>query len=349
MEPMSDLKDTKTVGFVGGKYLPFHQGHVYMIMAASNLVDKLYVVLCSGDKRDKELCERDGIKYMPSEVRMSWIGKTLNDLDNVEVINVKDDYSESEYDTKGWEEGSIAIIDAIPEKITHVFSSEHEYGEHFSKYYPEAEHIVIDSGREVVNISATEIRKDIYKHWNMLPDSVRSFFTKKVVIMGTESCGKSTLAKKLSKFYNTNYVHEVGRDYCVEYNDNLTVDMFDSIAMEHMLLTEKKLKESNKILFIDSEALITQYYLNMYFDTQSFLIDQIIRKQDFDLILYAEPDVPWVDDGFRSMGEPEVRRDNNVLMKKMMMEYSNMKNYYSISGTYEERFGQARALVENML
>ena len=65
------MPQAKTVGFIGGKFLPFHLGHIYVILAASNYVDKLYVVLSSSKKRDKEICERDNIKYIPAEIRLS--------------------------------------------------------------------------------------------------------------------------------------------------------------------------------------------------------------------------------------------------------------------------------------
>ena len=78
--------ENKTVGFIGGKFLPFHLGHVYVILAASNYVDELYVVLSSSKNRDKELCERDGIKYIPAEARLSWLGESLNNIENVKHI-----------------------------------------------------------------------------------------------------------------------------------------------------------------------------------------------------------------------------------------------------------------------
>ena len=37
---------------------------------------------------------------------------------------------------------------------------------------------------------------------------MRPFFVKRVVIMGPESVGKSTLTKNLAKHYNTNFVEE---------------------------------------------------------------------------------------------------------------------------------------------
>lgn len=337
-----------TVGFLGGKFLPFHQGHIYMIMAASNMVDKLYVVLSSSENRDKELCERDGIKYMPAEVRMSWIGRSLNDLDNIEIINIKDDHWNDDYN---WEEGANAIKAAIPEKITRVFSSEPEYDKYFSLYYPEAKHVVIDEGRNIVPISATELRKNIYKHWNMLPSSVASFFVKKVVVVGTESTGKSTLVKKLAKFYNTNYVPEIGRKYCEKYKNMLTPAMFNSIAMEHYLEQEKAVEQSNKLLFIDSEAIITEYYLEAYAKKEGFIFDgsflsSIIQLQKYDLILYLEPDVKWVDDGFRFLGDEDERRKNNEYLKWLFAHFGFQYNI--VSGSYSERFNQSIELVNSI-
>jgi len=334
-----------TVGFLGGKFLPFHQGHLYMILRASTMVDKLYVVLTSSPNRDKELCDRDGIKYMPAEVRMSWIGASVADLENIEVINIVDDQWNYNYD---WEEGSNKIRNAIPEKLTHVFSSEPEYDKYFKAYYPGTEHVVIDEGRNAVSISATELRKDLYKHWDMLPVTVRPFFVKKVVLIGTESCGKSTLTKKLAKFYNTNFVHEVGKDdYCYKYKNLLTPQMFVSTAMDHFRLIEKRMEVANKVVFIDTEAVVTQFYLEIYTGQKSALIDEVIKLQNFDLIIYMEPDVKWVDDGTRFLGTDEQRKDGNAKLKKMFADYG--LEYISVTGSYEERFAKARALVDEMI
>jgi HTH-type transcriptional regulator, transcriptional repressor of NAD biosynthesis genes len=337
------MKD-KTIGFIGGKYLPFHQGHVYTILAASNQVDTLYVVLSSSKNRDRELCERDGIKYMSAEKRLSWIGKSLNDLDNIKIIHIEDDQWDHDYN---WEDGARMINEAIGQPIDKVFSSEPEYSKYFSKFYPGSEHVIVDDKRKTITISATELREDLYGNWDKLPKSVQTDFVKKVAIVGTESCGKTTLAKKLSKFYNTTYVHEVGHKYCEEYKNQLTPDMFNFIAMEHMVLQRKKSEEANKILFVDSETTISQYYLDMYFNGQhSPLIDEITKIQDYDLVLYLEPDVTWVDNGVRFAGEDEVRKQNNVKLKQMLQERGI--EYVPISGSYQERFDNSRTLVDKL-
>ena len=332
----------KTIGFIGGKFLPLHQGHVYAILEASNKVDELYVVLSSSKKRDRELCERDGIKYIPAEVRLSWIGEFISDLENIKLVHVEDDYWDANYD---WEDGANMIKKAIGKPIDYVFSSEKDYDKYFQKFYPNAKHIVIDDERKTVTISATKLRKNLYGNWDKLPNCVRSYFVKKIAIIGTESCGKTTLAKKLAKFYNTEYFHEVGRDFCVRHSNQLTREMFD--IMEHFVLQRKKLEKSNKMLFIDSEATITQFYLDMYFNGQkSNLIEEIIKLQDYDLVLYLEPDVKWVADGLRFAGEEGIRRENDEKLKAMFAERGI--NFIVINGTYEERFNKARKIIENL-
>lgn len=334
----------KSVGFMGGKFLPLHQGHIYAILAASNQVDELNVILSSSKNRDRELCERDGIKYIPADVRMAWLGEALGNLENVKIVHVEDDQWDSNYD---WAQGAEAIKKAIGKPIDFVFSSEKSYNENFKKYYPDARHVVVDDERKTVTISATELRRNLYDNWDKLPNCVKPSFVKKVAIVGTESCGKTTLAKKLAKFFNTEYVHEVGRDYCERHSNNLTEEMFNLIAMEHFMLQKKKARTSNKVLFVDSEAVTTQYYLDMYFKgRKSSLIEEIIKVQDYDLVLYLEPDVKWVDDGLRFAGEQEVRRENNEKLKKMLDERGI--KYQCISGNYDERFNKARNLVAKL-
>jgi HTH-type transcriptional repressor of NAD biosynthesis genes len=336
--------ENETIGFIGGKFLPFHLGHVYAIITASNYVDKLYVILSSSKNRDKEICDRDGIKYMPAEIRLSWIGECLNNLENIKIIHIEDDQWENNYD---WEQGARMIKEAIGKPIDYVFSSEHDYDNLFQKFYPKSKHIVIDEKRNTVPISATEMRKNLYNYWSKLPDCVKSFFVKKVVVIGTESCGKTTLTKQLSKFYNTNYVHEIGRDYCEKYSDKLTKEMFDFIAMEHFLLQNKKAEKSNKVLFVDSEAVITQYYLDMYFNGEkSDFIEEIIKLQNYDLAIFLEPDIKWVDDGLRFAGEEKARIKNNEKLKEMFSERGI--SFFSVNGNYGDRFIKSKNLVDDL-
>lgn len=339
------MAERKTVGFLGGKFLPFHLGHVYFIVAASNMVDELYIILSSSKNRDKQLCERDGIKYIPHEVRFSWIGEAVNNLTNIKLIHIEDDQWDENYD---WDSGATMIKKAIGKPIDFVFSSEESYSEHFKRNYPNSKHIIIDAGREVVDISGTELRKNIYSNWDKLPKYVRKYFVKKVAVVGTESCGKSTLVMKLAKLYNTEFVAEVGRKYCEKYSNNLTREMFDLIAMEHFLEQEEKSTNSNKVLFVDTEAVVTQFYLNKYFKGEkSQLIEEIAKIQNYDLVIFLEPDVKWIDDGLRNEGHEEIRKQNNEELKNMFSDRGI--KFVSVSGNYSERFNKSRELIDELL
>lgn len=333
-----------TTGFIGGKFLPLHLGHVYAIVSASNQCDELYVVLSHSKKRDKELCVRDGIKYMPYDIRLSWLGELTSNMENVKVIDIEDKCGDLDYD---WEDGAAKIKAKIGKKIDCVFSSEQSYESIFNKLYPESKHIIVDCDRANYKISATEIRRNLYDNWNMLPVFVKTFFTKKIVVVGTESCGKSTLVRNLAKVYNTSFVEEYGRTICEKYNNQLTDNMFSHIAYAHKVEEYKQLQSSNKLLFIDSEVLTTKYYYNMYMDSDNELYETMATLQDYDLWLYLEPDVKWVNDGIRFQGEEDIRQTNNKIFKNLLLR--NGVKFESMSGTYQERFMKSIKLINEIL
>jgi HTH-type transcriptional repressor of NAD biosynthesis genes len=334
----------KTVGFIGGKFYPLHSGHVFAITYASNLVDELYVVLTHSEKRERKLSVKDNFPYVDSSTRLSWLGKLVSEMDNVFIIEIEDDYGVEDY---SWEEGAEKIKKEIGKEIDFVFSSEIRYSETFDRLYPNAKHIVIDNERNAVNVSATEIRQDVYGNWDRMPNYVRAEFVKRIAVIGTESCGKSTLVKNLARVFNTNYVAEYGRDICEEYSNFLTKNMFDEIAFKQKVHEIDKVKDSNKVLFIDSEVVVTQYYFNIYFNNEKELYNEMAKNQEYDLYLFLEPDVKWVADGLRSQGEEKVREDNNEVLKGMFDELGI--EYKIINGDYLNRFNKSFKLVNDLI
>jgi HTH-type transcriptional repressor of NAD biosynthesis genes len=337
------------IGMYGGKFLPFHLGHFSMITRASEMVDKLYVVLSYSVSRDSILSKNSGIKEMPFSIRLRWLVEATKDIPNVEVIAVQDTAESDE--TYDWKKGSLDIIDAINKPIDVIFGSEEHYRPIFKENYPNAEYICVDPDRTYFPISATKIRNEgIFKHWEFIPDVVKPHFTKKITIVGTESCGKSTLTKKLAEYFNTTFVEEFGRSYCNELGGSSGIlfnEDFMNIAYGHKLSEYYQTKKANKLLFIDSEAVVTQYYSYLYGEGHIKNLEGIIHSQDYELILFLEPDVPWVQDGTRYHGEEKVRQKNNFLLKNLFEQYN--VSYISIDGTYEERFKKSIDILQNPL
>ena len=322
------------VGFIGGKFLPLHQGHVYSILQASTRVDKLYVILSHSEKRDRDLCERCGCKYIPYQTRLSWLHQLAKNTDHIVPVAIEDEYGDDDYD---WEDGARKIKEKIKEPIDIIFGSDPEYKEIFSKLYPDACYTLVDHDRSIQPVSGTKVRNDPYKHWDMLPSFVRPFFVKKVVVVGTESCGKSTLVSKLAQMYNTVRVEEHGRNVCEENGgpETLTEDMYRRIAYGHKLLEYEAVQKANKLLLVDTEAVVTEYYAGLYNGYSDPLFGEMIKHEDYDLWLFLEPDVTWVDDGQRRHGSDDARLENNRKLKSMLDGYGI--KYVTISGNYEER------------
>lgn len=337
-----------TIGFIGGKFLPLHLGHVYAIVHASSIVDDLYVVLSHSEVRDRELCENTKMNYIPAHIRLRWLSQLTKDMPHVKMISIEDDQDNENYN---WAEGAQLIKKAIGKPIDTVFSSEVDYHDIFKELYPNSEHKLIDSMRTHVNISATAIRRDgVFRHWEFIPDFVKPYFVKKVVVVGTESCGKSTLTKNLAKIYNTTYVEEYGRTLCEELGgcDGILIkEDYQKIAYGHKMAEYKAIEKANKIVFIDTEAIVTQFYSKLYNDEHQPVLDEIAKLQEYDLWLFLEPDITWVDDGLRMHGEDNTRFQNNQYLKSLLVKHNI--DYKTLNGNYENRLKGSIELIDDLL
>jgi len=337
-----------TVGFIGGKYLPLHIGHVYAIVYASTIVDELYVVLSHSEYRDKALCSNTKMNYIPAQIRLRWLSMLTKDMPHVKVIAVEDGYGENDYD---WAEGAAMIKKGIGKHIDYVFSSETEYDVIFTKLYPDSNHVLIDPNRTNVKISATKIRNEgVFHNWSYIPDVVKPYFVKKIALVGTESCGKSTLTRNLAKIYNTTYVKEYGRTMCEELGgcDGIMIkEDYQKIAYGHKMEEYKAIEKANKLVFIDTEAIVTQFYSNLYNSEHQPVLDEIAKLQNYDLWLFLEPDVIWVDDGLRVHGDKSIRDRNNLFLKELL----NIQGiqYEILNGDYQNRLARAIKMIERVM
>ncbi|MBD7908546.1 multifunctional transcriptional regulator/nicotinamide-nucleotide adenylyltransferase/ribosylnicotinamide kinase NadR [Sporosarcina gallistercoris] len=334
--------EERTVGHYGGKFIPFHKGHLYSITKAASQVDHLYVVVSYDESRDRKLCKDAGLEYMDFKRRQQWMMTSTKGMSNVTVLAVEDPPWENEEHM--WLEGGRRMIEAIPEKITHIFSSESSYDHWFRKIYGEdIQHVIIDEARRIFPISATKIRNEgVFANWDMIPEAAKPYYAKKIAVVGVESCGKSTLTRNLAQLFGTEYVEEYGRTVSEEIGDGsslLTEEHYKEIVFGHKHMEFQKIKKANKLLFIDSEAVVSQYYAKMYLGQELDFIEGVIQSQDYDLYLFLEPDVKWVADGYRTFNDPEVREHTNKILKQMF-DVRGIE-YVSIGGNYEERLDKS--------
>lgn len=341
-----------STGVITGKFAPLHSGHIYAITQAATQVDKLYVVLSYDQKFIDNLPE-----YLQSKLtlkkRLLWLKRTFQNLDHIKVVYVDESNVPSYPD--GVEPWCKIVTKKLAWegcfKVDKWFSSEPEYTWWINKYF-NCDNVIIDSERLSFNISATEIRNNPYDHWQYLPSIVRKEFLLKVCLIGTESCGKSTLTKMLAKLFNTSWVEEYGRTYCEQQmcmdEALLSFDDYGLIASNRYYEELQAEHTANKILFVDTNAFITQYYCNLYEGCTHPLVDAYIQQEHYDIILHLESDVPWVDDGLRINSD---RDKTSKLFTKMLDEYRIVEDndYHKISGNYKQRLDQAIQIVNDKL
>ena len=209
----------------------------------------------------------------------------------------------------------------------------------------------IDSTR--YPISATEIRKNILGNWHYILGAARPFFAKKVLIAGTESCGKTTLTKCLAKLYNTSWSEEVGRYYARDYLGNdetiYTDEDFGRIAHIQYEQDYHALRSANKVCFFDTDATYTDYFSELYMGHRNELVEKYIDHTRYDRLFYLMPDVRWVADGQRLNGDEDRRRILNDRLLQMYRDYGFGDKITIISGDYNARLHKAIQLVDDLL
>jgi HTH-type transcriptional regulator, transcriptional repressor of NAD biosynthesis genes len=351
-----DIKEYagKKIGVYGGKFLPFHNGHLNCIMKAQSLVDVLFVVVGYDDEYDKALCANSKLQWISSRERERMISRELRDLPNIRVFSQYEPRTDDYMIDERVGVSTQSIIATCGGKVDVVFSSEVEYESYFAQYFPKSKHVVLDAGRTEVNISATKLRTEgVYKHWNLLPKSVKEFYTKRVAICGIESVGKTHLLKMLSSYFNTNHLEEYGRVYYDEldsYTDVALASDYEDIAVGHVHQMNIASRESNKVLLVDTDLIYTQYFHFRQYGKDHDVLDAMIKGnvEKIDAYIYIKPHNFHELDGTRRPVEEETRQRYNSLLEEM---YSNYGRQLCIVDEPErlKRFEECVKIIENVL
>lgn len=235
-----------------------------------------------------------------------------------------------------------------------IFSSDADEMGHIKHAIPDIIPILVDSDRTRVPISATLVRQHIYKYWDYIPSVVRKDYTISICLIGQESTGKSTLAMMLGKLFNTSWTEEYGRTYSekVLFRDESLYESYDyvKIAYHNKELEEAALKNANKIVFIDTNAFITEYYHRLFEGYSNPIVAAIAHNEDYDYVIYLAPTVKWVHDGLRINSD---RSKTTPLFTRLLEEFPNQlpegRTLYIDANNYLDRFNQAVQFADHIL
>lgn len=305
-------------GLVIGKFLPIHKGHIALINFAASQCDELIVSMSdqAGDPID-------------ADIRFYWIREIFKDNDRIKpnklVDNLDNDSMELNERTKVW----AGLIRKHYPDVEILFSSE-SYGEPLAEHLG-IEHRTFDTQRIKFPVAASSIRKHPFRYWDFIPEVVRPFFVKKICFYGPESTGKSSMAIKMAKKYNTEFVPEVAREMITK--NDFTIDDIIRIGIAQTQRVIDKTKVADKLLFCDTDLITTQIYSRHYLHVIPPILTQLEKHVSYDLYFLMDIDVPWIADGLRDLGN---RREEMLDIFKNEMTSRNI-SYILIQGNSDER------------
>jgi HTH-type transcriptional regulator, transcriptional repressor of NAD biosynthesis genes len=272
-----------TTALVVGKFLPPHVGHALLIDHALTLADTVHVFV------------NDRPAYViPAEVRAAWVQQAFP-ATRVHVAN--DPWGDN--DSAGQAANIKRILGFVPDIIV----TSEDWADPVCDILG-SRHVRVDPERVALPISATMLREDPVKHWDMLLPQAKAGLCHRIVLVGSESTGKTTLAQALAKRWNTTWVPEYGREYTEEKvanatNDHWVTGDFVVIADRQQQLEDHLALNSGPILVCDTDAFATAIWHERYEGERSPAVEAIAARRHYTLYVLAGLDVPWVKDNIR--------------------------------------------------
>lgn len=182
---------------------------------------------------------------------------------------------------------------------------------------------------------------------------------KKIVIIGPESTGKSTLCQELATHFNASWVPEFAREYLLTNGTDYTFTDLYKIAEGQIAGEESVIKitgrELNSVadaraprsIFIDTDLYVIKVWSEFVFNKcDNRILDQIATRT-YDLYLLCNTDLPWEQDELREYPDPATREKLFQYYKDAMA--NQQVPWAIISGRKEERLSKAIQAVDQLL
>lgn len=319
-------------GFVLGKFMPPHAGHVYLCDFGRAYVEELTILVCS--------LPDDPI---PGRLRFQWMQELFPAARVVHCEEILPQLPEDD-PQNFWPIWREVVRRHHPEPVDVVFASE-PYGQRLAQEVG-ARFVPVDEARTAFPVSATAIRKDPYSNWRFLPGPVRPYYLKRVTLFGAESTGKTTLSAQLARHFDTVVAPEYGRFHTETFGaEAATPEDMRQIVMGHLAGVAAASLRANRVLIEDTDPVLTAIWSDTLAGSRDSWFDEY---RDYpDLYLLCDIDLPWVDDGTRYFRDPEIRRKFQQACERELV--SRGVNFVRISGSPEIRRATAIEAVEKIL
>ena len=190
-------------------------------------------------------------------------------------------------------------------------------------------------------------------YWKAIHPYVRPDYTKTVAIVGGESSGKTTLVHKLANYYGASFALEMGRLYVgtdlggseigLQYSD------YGPIALNHaQAIRDAKSVATAPVTIIDTDFVTTQAFCEEYEGQTHPFVAACIDEFRSDYTIMLDNNVPWVDDGMRSLGTPEARGRFEQLLLDIFARH-HIEPHMIDKPDYDARYQQALLFIDQTI
>ncbi len=321
---------TGNLGLVVGKFYPPHRGHRLLIETALARSESLTIlVLARPDETPSGVTRADWLREMFPAAR---------------VRLIPDVYYGHDDDSQLWAQLTIGWLGRAPDV---VFTSE-RYGEPYAHFLG-CQHIEVDLSRVTVPISGTRVRADPLGNWEFLDPPVREYYARRVVVLGAESTGTTTLSHDLAAHFGTLWVPEYGREYCEQFWTGEDYPWhtreFTLIAAEQARREDEAARRCNGLLICDTNAWATRLWHHRYLGSFSPAVNAIAALKRPDFTILTGDEIPFVQDGIRD-GET-IRHAMHAHFEDELARQT--VPWALVRGTRQERLAEAVSLIETLI
>ncbi len=305
-------------GLVIGKFYPPHSGHHFLIRAAADACRRVTVVVMASAPESLSLADR-----------VAWVEERWAGDPHVAVAGIRDDL-EMDYASDTLWAGHVALmreaVAAAPPAppVDAVFASE-PYGAELARRFG-AVPVLLDPDRTTFPVSGTRVRADPVAYWDEIEPPVRAALARRVVVVGAESTGTTTLSLDLAAALRARGGPHAATGWVPEYGRELTVaklavarglaapgsrpTVFDLewadadfalVLRRQNEAEERAARAGGPVLVCDTDALATTVWMERYRgrctpDVREAALGAPPRAL---YLLTGHDDVPFDDDGMR--------------------------------------------------
>ncbi|NCT90164.1 AAA family ATPase [Cellulomonas sp. APG4] len=325
-------------GLVIGKFYPLHAGHLNLVRTALSRCARVTVQVLGSTAES-----------VPVGTRADWL---RSEVPGARVVTAVDDTPVDYADPHLWDLHVALMRSLLDAPVDAVLTSD-AYGRELARRL-DARWVQVDPGRVAVPVSGSAVRADPAGHWWALPAAVRAWFARRVVVLGAESTGTTTLATDLARHHGIAPVLEFGREWSVDRPGGLAAPWhsaeFDLVAREQARREDAAAATTPLPLVVcDTDVLATTVWHERYVGTRSPSVEALAARRVPDLYLLTGDEIDFVQDGLRD-GE-HVRHAMQQRFREVLATQAAAGGapWHELRGSRAARLEAALALVEPLV